>query len=119
MTKLEGSGMQVVLKLADGALRMLPEAEARSFVDGLTKEELAHAMLALSRAAKAAGGPPNLFYEAAAAHLLGVDVATHGSQRGDVAPCCAPIGPEYCARPLGHEGEHCMWSMPDDETREH
>jgi hypothetical protein len=125
MTKLEGSGVQTVLRLASGAMKLLPESEARSFVDGLTDVELAEAMVAASAAARAAGGQPNLFYESAAARLLGVDVESFtskpppgGSFWVGVTPkaCGVQFGEHRCVRPAGHETPHTADPIEGEPT---
>lgn len=80
MTKSQGSGVSVLVRLADSALRQLQREQARSFIDGLDDAELADVMDAVSSAALARGdGYGNLLYESAAARLRGVDVETFSS----------------------------------------
>ena len=127
MTKLEGKGMQVVLRLASGVLKQLPENEARSFVDGLTNVELAEAMVASSLSAMAAGGQRNLLYESAAARLLGVDVASFTSRPGatEGVRCTAErcgfyLTPHHglCVRPAGHPLPHSPYPVVGEPSTE-
>lgn len=88
MNKPEGRGVVNILRLADGAMRLLPREEARSFVDGLTDQEIAELALASAAAQLASGGTGNLIYESMAARLLKVDVATFTSRPGATSGQC-------------------------------
>lgn len=69
MTPSQGRGVRALVVLASDALERMNRDDARSFIDGLSDEELADVMDAASAASVAAGSTGNLFYESAAARL--------------------------------------------------
>lgn len=80
----QGRGLKVLKQLAHDALNRLPRDEARSFIDAMSADEFADALVAVSAAGVAADGETggNLFYESAATRIRAAFARIDQLERG-------------------------------------